>query len=111
MIKDTTPIYRFTNHFRQRYYERILKEEWKGQSLKDSEIRKAVLGAKEILGWQNDTNLVDYLRERYKTTKFKIFQHEQYIFLAKRDTNITNLYYMMTCFEPTSTYYTTKLKK
>lgn len=109
MIKDTKPIYRFTTHFRQRFYERIFKEEWKGMSFRDKEIRQALLSSKELLGWQNDTNMVDYFRRKYNSTKFRIFKYESYVFVAKRDTNISNLYYLMTCFEPSSTFYTTKL--
>ena len=110
MIKDTKPIYKFTFHFRQRFYERIFKQEWKGVSLRDKEIKKAFLEAKELLGWQNDTNMVEYFREKYKSTKFKIFTYNEFVFVAKRHETITNLYYLMTCFEPSSTYYTTKIK-
>lgn len=110
MIKDTKPVYKMTMHFRQRFYERILKEEWKGQSLKDKELWSAFKSSKEILGWQNDTNMVDYFKEKYGSAKVRIFQYEDYILLCRRDKVLTNVFYLTTCFEPISSYYTTKIK-
>lgn len=108
MVKYTNPIFRLTNHFRQRVYERIFQEDWKGQSLRDREIKEMFNNSKELLGWQNDQSMVEYFRSRYNSTKFRIFKYGKFVFVCKRHDTITNLYLMLTTFEPTSMRFSTK---
>lgn len=111
MKKDEKLIYRFTMHFRQRVYERVFQEPWKGQSLRDKEIKEIFNNSVELLGWQNDIKMVDYFKSRYGHAKMKIFKYDKYIIVCKRDPDIPVLYWIMTVFEPSTTYYTTKINK
>lgn len=101
MIKiQDKPIYRMTNHCRKRYYERIAQLEWKGQSLIDRTIWTTFNETPENLSWQNDQRFVNYLKDRYGSCKFKIRQNKEIIFISKRDENIPNLFFIVTCFKP-----------
>lgn len=95
------PIFRFTEHLRHRFYERIKKEDWKGFSKYDSEIKRFFHEAVENKKWVNNTWMVDHLREKYGTTKIKIFHNktEDIIFICRRDDSISNLYFIVTCFK------------
>lgn len=101
MKKDNSkPIYRLTQHVRQRFYERVLNEEWKGQSLKDKELITMFYDSKEMLGWQNNTHLVDYMRNKFGTTKIKLFKSENnFIFVANRHESIPNLFFIVTLYK------------
>jgi len=100
------PIFRFTRHMRQRYYERVAQLEWKGQSLIDCEIKKSFHESVEDKSWPNKTNFVDYVKKRYGNCKIKIHRnHNGYIFLSKRHDSISNLYFVVTVFYPNTSYY------
>lgn len=94
-------VYRFTNHFRQRYYERIIQQEWKGQSLIDSEISRVFYATPEHKSWQNNQYFVEYLKSKYGNCKVKIHLNDDIVFISRRDEKIVNLYYVVTCFKPT----------
>ena len=100
MKKITDPIFRFTTHLRQRYYERVLNENWYGYSRVDSDIRKIFFESTEDLSWQNNQYLVGYLKEKYGTSKFKFFKNKEknLLFVCRRDDNISHLFYIVTCF-------------
>tara|TARA_R110000868_G_scaffold320909_6_gene581938 strand:- start:1512 stop:1841 length:330 start_codon:yes stop_codon:yes gene_type:complete len=93
-------VYRMTMHCRERYYQRIANLEWKGQSLIDKKIWEDWEATPENKSWQNNMRMVDYLKGRYGHCKIKIRQSKNLMFIASRDENISNLYYIVTCFKP-----------
>lgn len=89
-----------TSHLRQRYYERILNEGWGGISKVDSKIMSLFYKSKENKKWVNNTYMMEYFREKYNSTKMKIFIEPETntVFVCKRDERIVELYYIVTCF-------------
>ena len=93
-------IFRMTSHCRQRYHERVKGLHWNGFSKFERELWKTFNDSIELLGWQNDTYMVEYYRKKYGTTKVKIHYNGDIVFISMRDNNISNLYSITTCFIP-----------
>lgn len=109
MIRITDPIYRFTSHLRQRYYERVLNLEWRGFSKHDNDLKRLFSTSIEQKSWVNDQNMVEYFKKKYGNCKVKLFKHTEtgLYFVCKRDESITNLFMIVTCFygNPLNTMY------
>ena len=96
-----------TNHCRIRYYERVLNEPWNGFCKAEKELWQKFHTAEENLHWVNNTGTVEYFKQKLGHCKVKIFKNKELnlVFVCERDKAISNLFYIKTCFYPTTSHY------
>jgi hypothetical protein len=96
------PIFRMTAHVRQRYYERVIAQEWRGICHHEKELWALFKRCQENKSWVNNEDFVDFLKAKYGNCKVKIFKDKTtgLVFICRRHETIVNLFFVTTCFYP-----------
>lgn len=106
-MEQKKPIFRMTAHCRMRYYERVLNEPWNGFCKFEKEIWAKFKESEENVQWVNNKLTVEYFKKKLGHCKVKIFKNKELdlVFVCERDKEISNLFFIKTCFYPTTSHY------